>query len=159
MRAISIVAFPELTKHGWPCNVRDQLLGQADRSNLTRIITGAGNGIGLCIVQQLLESQDVQLIVGIDLVIENLKPFHKDHPDRLELITGDVSERLTSERAVNLAVQKAGKIDTLILNAGIAQPIGPINSTDIQDWKHNFDVNFFAMLHTVRISTRSFSGG
>lgn len=102
-------------------------------------------------MQQLLESQDVQLIVGIDLIIENLKPFQKDHPDRLELITGDVSERLTSERAVNLAIQKAGKIDTLILNAGIARPIGPINGTDIQDWKHNFDVNFFGMLHTVRI--------
>lgn len=117
---------------------------------LDRIITGAGNGIGLSIVKGLLDDARTSLIVAVDLIATNLEPLCTKSGGRLEIIIGDVSDRSTSERAVERVISLRGQLDTIILNAGILRPAGPLVQTKVDDWKRLFDVNFFSLVHTVR---------
>lgn len=113
------------------------------------IVTGAGHGIGLSIVQQLLAEDEVAFVVAIDIKVDELGSIHDQYPSKLEIVNGDISERATSQFAVERAAKLHGRIDSLILNAGMLQPVGPVADTSVEHWKRLFDVNFFALLHTV----------
>jgi NAD(P)-dependent dehydrogenase (short-subunit alcohol dehydrogenase family) len=118
-------------------------------TRLSRILTGAGSGIGLSIVNLLLSDPHVALVVAVDLITAPLVPVRSQHGDRIELIQGDVSERSTSEAAISTALSKLGRIDAIILNAAVLGPISSIADGDVVEWKRLFDVNFFSLLHTV----------
>jgi NAD(P)-dependent dehydrogenase (short-subunit alcohol dehydrogenase family) len=87
--------------------------------------------------------------VGIDVKTSEIESLLEKHQDRLAVIQGDVSDRATSERAVETALNRTGRLDVLILNAAILSPIGPAAATKVEEWKRLFDVNFFGLLHTV----------
>ncbi|KAH6668435.1 hypothetical protein B0J14DRAFT_675170 [Halenospora varia] len=112
----------------------------------------AGNGIGLSIVRGLLDDARTSLIVAVDLIATSLEPLRTKSRSRLEIIIGDVSDRSTSERAVERAISLRGQLDTIILNAGILRPSGPLVQTKVDDWKRLFDVNFFSLVHTVQLA-------
>ncbi|KIW87268.1 uncharacterized protein Z519_12171 [Cladophialophora bantiana CBS 173.52] len=114
------------------------------------IVTGAGNGIGLAMVKQLVASQKVSHVVAVDLNVENLEKLRQDHAQKLFLVSGDVSQSSTSALAVQTALDKAGRINTLILNAAIVKPIGPFPQLALADWKKAFDVNFFALIDMIQ---------
>src|SRR6266511_11310 len=114
-----------------------------------RIVTGAGNGIGLSIVKLLLSDPKVSLVVAVDVKTGQLVPIRSQHGDRFEIIHGDVSHRSTSEAAVGRAIAKGGRLDAIILNAAILGPISPVAEGDVGEWKKLFDINFFSLLHTV----------
>ncbi|EXJ53327.1 uncharacterized protein A1O5_13449 [Cladophialophora psammophila CBS 110553] len=114
------------------------------------IVTGAGNGIGLAMVKQLLASQKVSHVVAVDLNVEKLEKLRHDHAQKLFLVSGDVSQSSTSAQAVQTALDKAGRINTLILNAAIVKPIGPFPQLALADWKKAFDVNFFALIDMIQ---------
>ncbi|KAH6668413.1 hypothetical protein B0J14DRAFT_641961 [Halenospora varia] len=116
------------------------------------IITGAGNGIGLSITKGLLQDTKTSLVVAVDLVTTNLEPFRLQGESRLEIVTGDVTDPSTSERAVGRAISLRGRLDTIILNAGILRPAGPLLQTKVDDWKKLFDVNFFSLIHTIQFA-------
>ena len=63
------------------------------------------------------------------------------------------NESATRE-AITLALETYGRIDALVLNAGVLDPMGRIDSPDIttDSWRSHFDVNFFSMIYTVQSS-------
>jgi NADP-dependent 3-hydroxy acid dehydrogenase YdfG len=112
-----------------------------------RLLTGAGNGIGLAAVENMLSNG--ARVVAVDLKTEKLSSLKAHHDRQLEIITGDISERRTSVLAIETAVAKFQRLDCIVLNAGVLAPIGLVAETDVLAWKKLFDVNFFALLHTV----------
>jgi NAD(P)-dependent dehydrogenase (short-subunit alcohol dehydrogenase family) len=116
---------------------------------LQSILTGAGGGIGLSIVTQLLAQPSVSLVVGVDVVTSQLEALLEGHSGRLSIVQGDVSLRATSERAVQEALSRKGRLDSIILNAAILNPLGRAAETSVDDWKRLFDINFFGLLHSV----------
>lgn len=129
---------------------------QPSRDKLTRlisrIVTGAGNGIGLHIVLGLLNEPATALVVAVDIDTTNLEPLISQNKNRVEIVQGSVADRSTSDRAVEYAISLHGRLDTIILNAGILRPQGPLIDTKVDDWKQLFNVNFFSLLHTVCVS-------
>lgn len=114
------------------------------------VVTGANRGIGLSIVKQLLkQSVPGTLIIGVDLADEQLKHLRSSSPDKFDYVTGDISQRSTSEKAVALAKERSGRLDALVLNAGILRPVGLVADISVDEMKKLFDVNFFALFHTV----------
>jgi NADP-dependent 3-hydroxy acid dehydrogenase YdfG len=77
------------------------------------------------------------------------------HADRLEVIAGDISKRVTSEKGVEAAISRVGRLDCIVLNAGVQGPVGSIVKTDVEDWKKCMDVNFFSLIHSVSCPVRS----
>jgi NADP-dependent 3-hydroxy acid dehydrogenase YdfG len=116
-------------------------------------VTGAGGGIGLSIVQGLLADEMVKLVVGIDLITKELERLQIQAGERLEIVVGDVSERGVNQKAVNIAIKHTGRLDSIILNAGILQPVGRVATIDIEEWRRLIDVNFISLLHAVCMST------
>ena len=70
---------------------------------------------------------------------------------------GAISQRQTNEDAVEAAVRRTGRLDAVILNAGILGPIGLVTEDHVDGWKKTFDVNFFGSLHGVSPSFQGFS--
>lgn len=115
--------------------------------NSDSILTGAGNGIGFATATALLKAS--ASLIAVDLCTEKLQDLQREYASSLVVISGDISKREVSEEAVNAAVSNFNHIDSIILNAGILSPVGPVSETKIEDWKRLYDVNLFALLHTV----------
>lgn len=75
------------------------------------VITGASQGIGAGVVEGFL-AQGHQVVA----TSRSIKP--SSHPDLLT-VAGDIADPATAERVIREAVQRFGRVDTLVNNAGI----------------------------------------
>jgi len=105
------------------------------------IVTGAGSGIGEAIAKKLAEE-------GCNLVATDI---NEDSLDRVvnEILSlgynaigikADVASKVEVELLVSATVQKYGKIDLLVNNAGI-YPASPITELKEEEWDRVIDVN------------------
>lgn len=93
------------------------------------IVTGASRGIGLSTVQYLLNSSALSSpsvpkcnVVTLSRSLpEGLSSLQKDHKDQLECVQGDVLDESVHDRLVKRALDKWGRLDGLILNAGVIE--------------------------------------
>jgi NAD(P)-dependent dehydrogenase (short-subunit alcohol dehydrogenase family) len=93
------------------------------------IITGAGSGIGLGTAKKLHEAGMAIVGVGRDTTkLETLAREIND-PDRLATLSVDVTDDDAPQRIVGLALERFGRIDFLINNAGAGSP-KPLHETD-----------------------------
>lgn len=93
------------------------------------IITGAGSGIGLCTAKMLHDAG--MAIVGIGRDANKLATLEREiaDPEKLATLSIDVTADDAPERIVALALQRFGRIDFLINNAGAGSP-KPLHETD-----------------------------
>lgn len=123
--------------------------------NKVVIITGATGGIGEAIVKSLAEqgmnvvacynkSKDKALEMKEELKIENID---------IDIIKGDISRRSDCKYIIDQTINKYGKIDVLINNAGIST----YNLfTDISDeeWNKTIDVNLNSVFYMSQEAIR-----
>ncbi|QJD96658.1 SDR family oxidoreductase [Mucilaginibacter robiniae] len=109
-------------------------------------ITGASKGLGLNFVQQLLAegyqvaatSRNQQSLIDAVGVHEGFLPLSMD-------VTSNEEVKQTIEQVIN----KFGRIDIIVNNAGYSQ-IGTLEELSDEEVKRNFDVNVFGALHVIR---------
>ncbi|MEV4559593.1 SDR family oxidoreductase [Kitasatospora sp. NPDC049285] len=79
------------------------------------LVTGAASGIGEAVARLFAERGHRVVAVDVDKTgLEALAEL-----DGVATLTGDVAEEDTSARAVALALERFGRLDTAVLNAGI----------------------------------------
>lgn len=112
------------------------------------IVTGATGGIGKSIVESLAE-QNMKVVAcynkSEDKALEMKKNLKIKNID-IDIIKGDVSKRSDCKSIIDYAINKYGKIDVLINNAGIST----YNLfTDISDeeWNKTIDVNLNSVFY------------
>ncbi len=87
------------------------------------IITGASRGIGKATVIEALTKFDAK-VVAVARNEDALKQVHDqvskefNKGDCLELVAGDVTDPSLAQKAVKAAVDKWGRLDSIIANAG-----------------------------------------
>lgn len=93
------------------------------------IVTGASSGIGLGCATKLAEMGMAVLGTGRDQ--DRLAELHKaiDDPERVATLAVDLTDDDAPRRIVERAVQRWGRIDYLINNAGVGSP-KPLHETD-----------------------------
>jgi meso-butanediol dehydrogenase / (S,S)-butanediol dehydrogenase / diacetyl reductase len=93
------------------------------------IITGAGSGIGLG-TAKLLHGMGMA-VVGVGRDPGKLATLEAEigDPERLATLSIDVTDRDAPQRIVGLALERFGRIDFLINNAGAGSP-KPLDETD-----------------------------
>ena len=87
----------------------------------TAIVTGAASGIGRATAERLLRAGDH--VVGVDRDADGLA-WLQAHP-HAAAVAGDVGGEEANAAAVEVAAERFGSLDTLVLNAGVHH-IGPL---------------------------------
>ena len=85
----------------------------------TIIVTGSASGIGKGIAKYFLDKGDNVVINSLtaNKLEETFEELGADHT--LAMVAGDVSDKQTGEKLVQVALEKFGSVDVLINNAGI----------------------------------------
>lgn len=104
------------------------------------LVTGASKGIGKAIVETL-NARGASVVINYSRdaapADELVKKFGAD---RSHAIRADVSSVTESQRLVSETVARFGKIDILVLNAGVL-PNKDLASTTEEDFDRTFGVN------------------
>lgn len=108
----------------------------------TIILTGASRGIGLAIAHYLLQrSHNLVLIARSE---QPLRDLESQYRSQVAVLTGDLSDFSLGDKAVSLAQSRFSKLDGLIVNHGVLDPVKRIGNSLADEWRSAFDVNFFS---------------
>jgi NAD(P)-dependent dehydrogenase (short-subunit alcohol dehydrogenase family) len=113
------------------------------------LVTGGANGIGRAIAKHLLRESWAVAIV--DLPNSGLRRAFSTRARHVLLIDGDVADETTARRAVRSTVEKFGRLDGLVCNAGIMIR-KPLRQLTLTDWHRVIDVNLTAAFLLARVA-------
>jgi NAD(P)-dependent dehydrogenase (short-subunit alcohol dehydrogenase family) len=105
------------------------------------IITGASQGIGAGLVKGFLDR-------GYR-VVANSRSIKADSTADVVTVAGDIAEPQTAERVVKAAVDRFGRVDTLVNNAGIFVA-KPFTDYTLDDYNAVLSVNVAGFFHVTQ---------
>lgn len=111
------------------------------------VVTGASSGIGKAIARQYLAEGAKVVVFGRNAA--GLAEVGSAAPDRVLAVTGDVTRPPDLARLASAAVERFGRIDVVVPNAGIARVVPFADSTP-ETIHQQFSVNFVGAVETVR---------
>lgn len=115
-------------------------------------ITGAGGALGLALSRRLAGEPDTALVLS-DVAQESLAPSAEAAQGAgspTATLLADVSKFDQVEAVVQLAVERFGRLDVLISNAGILSANGRIHNLTTDDWERAFQVNVLGAANAIR---------
>jgi NAD(P)-dependent dehydrogenase (short-subunit alcohol dehydrogenase family) len=110
-------------------------------------ITGAARGIGLEILKAVLETGD-NVVATVRSSAESLAD-KLGNPENLQVVLLDITDEQQAIVAANQAVQKFGKIDVLVNNAGFGL-LSAVEEATAEEVRRNFETNVFGLLNVTR---------
>lgn len=114
------------------------------------LITGGSQGIGLETAKQLVqEGYRVYATYRVSSDQSSLNQAISTTNGNLIKLLMDVSDQQSVQRAVQEVINKEGKIDVLINNAGVLL-YGSWESTTIEQAQHVFDINYFGPMRLMQ---------
>jgi NAD(P)-dependent dehydrogenase (short-subunit alcohol dehydrogenase family) len=111
------------------------------------VVTGASSGIGKAIARQYLAEGAKVVVFGRNAA--GLAEVSSAASDRVLVVTGDVTRPPDLARLASAAVERFGRIDVVVPNAGIARVVPFADSTP-ETIHQQFSVNFVGAVETVR---------
>lgn len=105
------------------------------------LVTGASSGIGAAIVARL--AKDGHRVVGTSRKENTL------NPDGSEMLPLDVTSDASAHACMQRFLEREGRIDVLINNAGYLQS-GAIEEVSIEQAQAQFETNYFGVVRMVR---------
>ncbi|MFE1198121.1 SDR family NAD(P)-dependent oxidoreductase [Streptomyces olivaceoviridis] len=112
------------------------------------VITGGGSGIGLAAAHRLLEEGASVVISGRRK--DRLEQAAADMPqDRVLTFAADVSVRAECDGLIQAAVNRFGRLDTLINAAGM-NLVGTVEDTSDEDWQKCVGADLSSVFFTTR---------
>ena len=118
------------------------------------LVTGAASGIGHA-VSELFTKE------GATVFASDIAAPETPYSDGIQAIKLDVISEVDWEAAIDTVVEKTGRLDVLINNAGIIA-YEPLDELDIKDWNEMIAVDqtgvFLGMREAVRVMRRQKSG-
>ena len=106
------------------------------------VITGAGRGIGRAIaLAYAREGAKLALAARSESELQDAVAAVSEHGAEAIAVPTDVTRQDDTERLAERAVERFGRIDVLVNNAGISGPVGPLQGNDIDDWVSTITVN------------------
>jgi len=79
-----------------------------------------------------------------------LEELRAQYPKQVRVLAGDMDNFGFAKEAVELTIKEFGQINGVIINHGTLSPVTRVADSDPEDWKHNFDVNFFSAVAFAR---------
>lgn len=132
-----------LTENSYSCIVR------ANMSQIA-LITGSSSGIGLATALYLARRG-----YTVWATMRNLEKAHElrtiieSEKLPIELVQLDVCDDASVKGAVERVLQKSGRIDVVVNNAGYGLR-GAIEEVSLDEWKRQFETNFFGVVRVTQ---------
>jgi NAD(P)-dependent dehydrogenase (short-subunit alcohol dehydrogenase family) len=119
-------------------------------SGRTALVTGAASGIGLALCERFVQE-------GMAVVMADVEPSALDAAARMLSLKGgrilahrtDVSDVASVASLAEAAATTFGPVHLLCCNAGVVR-VGSAWDQSLDDWKWNFDVNVWGVVHCLR---------
>jgi meso-butanediol dehydrogenase / (S,S)-butanediol dehydrogenase / diacetyl reductase len=118
----------------------------------TVVIIGAGGTLGSALAQQFAGEPATDLVLSdisqpsLDATLAALPAEHGD----VATLLADVGDFEAVDAVVKLAVERFGRVDALISNAGVLSPNGRIHNLTTADWERAFRVNVMGAVNGIR---------
>lgn len=113
------------------------------------LITGGTKGIGYGIAQALLAQGMCVAITGRNL--EKAQQVAQELGQNAIGLASDVTDYSSQERAVKTVLEKWGKLDVLIANAGVGH-FASIDALSPEQWQQTIDTNLTGVFYSVKAS-------
>lgn len=116
------------------------------------IVTGASRGIGRGTAIALGE-KGASVVINYNknkAAAEETARAVMEKGGRAKIFCGDISDENTAKALADFTVEKFGRIDALVNNAGIALPPLPFDMTKKEDWDKVFGVNIYGVLNCTK---------
>ncbi|MEW5810567.1 MAG: SDR family NAD(P)-dependent oxidoreductase [Actinomycetota bacterium] len=111
------------------------------------LVSGSSRGLGRHIVERALAAGHT-VVAGVRAT-GALDALTARYPDRLVVVPLDVTNDAQVRDAVATAVERFGRLDVLVNNAGYAN-IAAIEDVDFSDFTEQIDANFFGVVRLTR---------
>src|SRR5688500_3049897 len=103
------------------------------------LVSGASRGLGRAITEAALHAGH-RMVAGVRST-SALNDLTVEYPDRLAVVELDVTNDEHVRAAIAAAVNRFGRLDVLVNNAGYAN-MAPIEDVDFDDFRTQVDTNF-----------------
>ena len=116
------------------------------------IITGASSGIGANLAKELADQGAYVVLTARRL--EKLNRLTEEILKKGQTaisVECDVNKKQDLDRAVKIALEKWGKVNTVVANAGFGVH-GKFEDLTIEDYRRQFETNYFGVLQTLYAS-------
>ncbi|CAG8606096.1 6989_t:CDS:2 [Paraglomus occultum] len=106
------------------------------------VITGASRGIGRAVAEICLKTfnANVLAIARTESDLNALKAYAEKElntNERVETVVGDVTEERVIDDAVDKCLKRWGRIDGLVINAGVLEPMATIADVNVGEWRQS----------------------
>ncbi|MGH9138981.1 MAG: SDR family NAD(P)-dependent oxidoreductase [Acidimicrobiales bacterium] len=115
------------------------------------IVTGASSGLGDRFARVLHEAGATVVVAARRA--ERLDALAAELGDRVQPVRCDVADDADCERLVATAVEQFGRIDVLVNNAGVGNPMRA-EDEPIDHWRHVVDVNLTGLFLLCQLTGR-----
>lgn len=119
--------------------------------NPTIIVTGASRGLGAA-TARLAAAYGASVVLNARSsgALEALATEIRQAGGEAFVSAGDISQFEVCRRIVADAMEGFSRIDAIINNGGVIEPIAPIARADPQEWLHNWQVNALGAVMLVQ---------
>jgi NAD(P)-dependent dehydrogenase (short-subunit alcohol dehydrogenase family) len=111
------------------------------------LVSGASRGLGRAITEAALAAGH-RVVAGVRSA-SALDDLADEQPDRLAVVELDVTSDDHVHTAIGTAVNRFGRLDVLVNNAGYAN-MGAIEDVDFKDFRTQIDTNFFGVVRLTQ---------
>lgn len=114
------------------------------------IITGASRGLGAATARWLAtQSARITLTARSDSALRKVAAAVEEQGGTPLTIPADISERKACDRLIETTLDRFGRLDALVNNAGVLQPIAPVADADPDKWAYTINVNLIAPFYLM----------
>jgi 3-oxoacyl-[acyl-carrier protein] reductase len=122
-----------------------------DLENKVAVITGAGRGIGRSIaISYAQNGAKVCCLSRSQKEIDATASYIKEENGNAIALACDVSNYIELEKAFKKIYKIYGRIDIVVINAGVDCDKAPVEELSIEAWKKVMDVNFTGAFYTAK---------
>lgn len=106
-------------------------------------ITGISSGLGKALAEAVMQTND--FVIGTLRKQEQVEEFNNNHSEKGHAVLLDIANEQHIEITVQKVIEKYGKIDVLVNNAGVGFA-GAVEEASLTEVRNVFEVNFFGTL-------------
>ncbi len=135
-------------------------MNQIDLKGRIAVVTGGARGIGFAIAERLLASGAHCSIWDVDGAALEFAARTLGKPSEVHTVNADITDPSAVTRATDATVNRFGRIDLLVNNAGIAGVSKKLWECSVDEWRQVIELDLIAPFYCCRaIVPRMLKGG